>query len=177
MIRRIWNLIVRTVASHLPPSPLKSFLYGRSGLRVGKHVHISPGVYVADGYRPDLVTLEDFSVLAPNVVLVPSSHPNTSFVAEIWDVSKRAPITVGRGCWVGAGAVILPGVTIGTGVIVGANAVVTKDVPPFAIVAGVPARVMGDVRRKPLKSPEALERWRRELGPEFDAPPIQREGE
>ncbi len=177
MIRRIWNLIVRTVASHIPPSPLKSRLYGWSGLRVGKHVHISPGVYIADGYRLGLVTLEDYSVVAPNVVLVPSSHPNTSFVAEIWDVSKRAPIRVGKGSWIGAGAVILPGVTIGTGAIIGANAVVTRDVPPFAIMAGIPARIRGDVRTKPLKSQEALERWKKIVGAEFDAPPIQAETE
>lgn len=177
MARRIWNLLVRTVASHLPPSPLKSRLYGWSGLRVGKRVHISPGVYVADGYRSGLVTLRDGCVLSPYVVLVPSSHPNTSFLAEIWDVSRRAPIAVGRGCWVGAGAVLLPGVTVGEGAIIGANAVVTRDIPPYAIAAGVPARLIGDVRSKPVKSAEKLEEYKRTWRLNLDAPPIQREGE
>ncbi|MDD5623512.1 MAG: acyltransferase [Candidatus Peribacteraceae bacterium] len=150
MLRRIWNLIVRTVASHVPPSGLKSFLVGLSGIRVGKRVHISPGVYIADGFRSGWVELQDQSVLSPYVVLVPSSHPNTSFIAEKWQVSKRAKITVGRGAWIGAGAVVLPGVTIGEGAIVGANAVVREDVPAYAIVGGVPAKVIGDVREKPL---------------------------
>jgi acetyltransferase-like isoleucine patch superfamily enzyme len=53
---------------------------------------------------------------------------------------KRAPIIIGDDAWLGAGAVILPGVTIGNGAIVGAGAVVRDDVPPMTVVAGVPAR-------------------------------------
>jgi hypothetical protein len=64
MIRRIWNLTVRTIASHLPPCGVKSRLYGWSGILVGRRVHISPGVYVADGYRSGLVRLEDGAVTA-----------------------------------------------------------------------------------------------------------------
>lgn len=151
MIRRILNLLVRTVANHVPPSALKSTIYGWSGVTVGKKVHISHGVYIADGYRSGWVTLCDESVLSPYVVLVPSSHPNTSFIATKWQVSKRAKITVGRGAWIGAGAVVLPGVTIGEGAIVGANAVVCDDVANYAIVAGVPAKKIGDVREKPVR--------------------------
>jgi virginiamycin A acetyltransferase len=51
-------------------------------------------------------------------------------------------ITIGNDVWIGARAVILDGITIGDGAIVGACAVVTKDVPPYAVVAGVPARVI-----------------------------------
>lgn len=163
MLRRMWNLSVRTLASHVPPCGTKSFLYGLTGIRVGKKVHISPGVYVADGYRSGLLTLEDFCVLSPYVVLVPSSHPNTSFIADIWEVSKKAPVVIGRGAWIGAGAVILPGVRIGEGAIIGANAVVTKDVPDYAIAVGIPAEVKGDVRQKPVKSQETLEKLKRSL--------------
>jgi galactoside O-acetyltransferase len=54
----------------------------------------------------------------------------------------HAPVEVDDDVWLGAGAVVLPGVHIGRGAVVGAGAVVTRDVPPFSIVAGVPARVV-----------------------------------
>ena len=52
------------------------------------------------------------------------------------------PVTIGNDVWVGAGSFILRGVTIGDGAVVGANSVVTKDVPPYAVVAGSPARIV-----------------------------------
>jgi acetyltransferase-like isoleucine patch superfamily enzyme len=55
-------------------------------------------------------------------------------------------IRIGSGCWIASGAIILGGVKIGNNVIVAANAVVSKDIPDFAVVAGVPARVVGDTR-------------------------------
>jgi len=55
------------------------------------------------------------------------------------------PVAIGRNVWVGAKAVILPGVHIGDNAVVGAGAVVTRDVPPYTVVAGVPARVIKEV--------------------------------
>ena len=52
------------------------------------------------------------------------------------------PVTIGKNCWIGTRCLILPGVTIHDGAVVGAGSVVTKDVPPLAIVAGNPARVI-----------------------------------
>ena len=53
-----------------------------------------------------------------------------------------APVRIGNGCWIGERAVILPGVTIGEKSIIGANSVVTKDIPPYSIAAGMPAKVI-----------------------------------
>ena len=57
-------------------------------------------------------------------------------------------ITIGSGTWIASGAIITGGVTIGDNVIVAANAVVTKDVPSYSIVAGVPAKIVGDTRKR-----------------------------
>ncbi len=61
-------------------------------------------------------------------------------------------MTIGHDVWIGHGAVVMPGVTVGTGAIIGAGAVVTKDVEPYTIVAGVPARV---IRRRVSEATEA----------------------
>lgn len=63
-----------------------------------------------------------------------------SDVAAAWD--RKGDIVIGNDVWIGYEAVILAGVTIGDGAVIGARAVVTKDVPPYAIVGGVPARVV-----------------------------------
>jgi len=55
---------------------------------------------------------------------------------------KTAPITIGEGAWLGAGSIVLPGVNIGKGAVLGAGAIATKDIPPFAIAVGNPARII-----------------------------------
>lgn len=73
---------------------------------------------------------------------------NNSFIGnKNWDVVKSAPIIIKDKAWIGFNAIILKGVTIGEGAIVAAGAVVTKDVPPFTIVAGNPARVVKCINR------------------------------
>ena len=57
--------------------------------------------------------------------------------------SSKGDITIGHDVWIGAHAIILGGVTIGNGAVIAANAVVTKEVPAFSIVAGVPAKIIG----------------------------------
>ena len=79
-------------------------------------------------------------------------------VADAWD--NKGDITLGHDVWIGYEAVILAGVTIGDGAIIGARAVVTRDVPPYAIVGGVPARL---IRRRfdeaTIESLLALQWW------------------
>lgn len=60
---------------------------------------------------------------------------------------SKGPVIIGQNVWVGDKATILPGVTIGDGAVIGANSVVTKDVPPYSIVGGNPAKVLKQLNR------------------------------
>jgi acetyltransferase-like isoleucine patch superfamily enzyme len=61
---------------------------------------------------------------------------------EFIENRKELPVVIGNDVWIGAGAIILPEVKIGDGAVIGAGAVVTKDVPPYAVVVGVPAKIL-----------------------------------
>jgi galactoside O-acetyltransferase len=92
----------------------------------------------------DQVRIGDRVAIAPRVTLVVSSTPNWSKIVP-YVATKHAPITIEDDVWVGSGTVVLPGVTIGQGAVVGANSVVSKEVRPYTIVWGVPARFIGEV--------------------------------
>lgn len=72
--------------------------------------------------------------IGPNVHLYTASHPIEPRARSVSEFSK--PVTIGDDCWIGGCAIVLPGVTIGDCCVVGAGAVVTKDVPPYTVVAG-----------------------------------------
>lgn len=111
--------------------------------RIGSHVWIGPQAYF-DGR--DLI-LEDYVGWGPGAKLLGSVHTGTPIGDPVITTSlaiKR--VVIGFGADIGMNASILPGVTIGEHAIVGAGAVVTHDVPPYSIVAGVPARFIRDRR-------------------------------
>lgn len=112
---------------------------------IGKNCKISSHTFICEG-----VTIEDFVFVGHGVMFINDTYPRAanpdgSMQTEAdW---KVIPTLVKKGASIGSNATILAGVTIGEGAIVGAGAVVTKDVPPNAIVAGVPARVLRQIER------------------------------
>lgn len=118
-----------------------AYLQGRfdGTCRIGNHVWIGPQSYFD---ARDLV-LEDYVGWGPGARVLGSEHTGVPTDAPIIQTDLLIkPVVVKRGADIGTSAVLLPGVTVGEGAIVGAGAVVTKDVPPNAIVAGVPARFL-----------------------------------
>ena len=106
----------------------------------GKHTRIGNNVFVNHGCSfLDLggITIEDDVLIGPQVKLVTENHPVDPANRKSLDLKS---IVVKKNAWIGAGAVILPGVTIGENSIVAAGAVVTQDVPSNTIVGGVPAK-------------------------------------
>ena len=123
----------------------------------GKHIHLGNWAFVNAGATfldSNTITLEDRVAVGPNVQFITANHPIRFEDRTIprpgafppFDYMIQAlPIRVCRGAWIGAGAIILPGVTIGEAAVVGAGSVVTKDVPARMVVVGNPARVIKSV--------------------------------
>ena len=98
---------------------------------IGDRVTIKAGVYVIDGMR-----VEDDVFIGPLASFTNDRFPRSRHPFEC------ETIVIGKGASIGAGAIFLPGISVGEGAMVGAGAVVTKDVPPFTVVVGNPARVV-----------------------------------
>jgi acetyltransferase-like isoleucine patch superfamily enzyme len=108
----------------------------RSGLRIGAHSRINRNCTL--DARGGLVIGENVSI-SPEVAILTAAHRHDDPEFRV----ENRPVTVEDYTWIGTRATILPGVTLGRGCVVAAGAVVARNVPPFAIVAGVPARRIG----------------------------------
>jgi UDP-2-acetamido-3-amino-2,3-dideoxy-glucuronate N-acetyltransferase len=102
---------------------------------IGDRVTIKGQLAIIDG-----MTIEDDVFIGPNVTFTNDRFPRSR--RESWRCER---IVIGRGASIGAGATFVPGVNVGEGAMVGAGAVVTKDVPPFTVVVGNPARIVREV--------------------------------
>jgi acetyltransferase-like isoleucine patch superfamily enzyme len=99
---------------------------------------ISGGCYIAGGNG---IIIGDNTIFAPGVKIISANHDPVDF--SKW--KKEKPIKIGKNCWIGANAVILPRVELGDNVIVAANALVTKRFPANSIIAGNPARLISRI--------------------------------
>ena len=113
----------------------------------GKHVHFGKNVYanfnltmVDDGH----IYVGDSTMFAPGVIVATAGHPILPELRETV-YQYNMPVHIGKNCWIGAGAIILPGVTIGDQVVVGAGSVVTKDLPSNVVAVGNPCRVVREI--------------------------------
>lgn len=128
--------------------------------KCGKNVNIRPNVNFGSGRQISIgdnsmmgadsligstaeVVIGDDVLMGPRVLIYTSNHGIKQGTLIRLQPDEPAPVRIGNDVWIGARCIILPGVTIGDGAVVAAGAVVTKDVPPNAIVGGVPARIIG----------------------------------
>ena len=108
-------------------------------IAVGAHVRINTGTLVASCSR---VAIGDDCLIGEYVSIRDANHGTAPGGLMRLQEQETVPISIGKDVWICRGSVILKGVTIGDGAVVGANSVVTHDVPPGAVVAGAPARVV-----------------------------------
>jgi acetyltransferase-like isoleucine patch superfamily enzyme len=129
---------------HAPWGGFRKWLQRQRGVKIGKGVHWGTNV-VIDNTFPNFVVIEDDVSVSGNDYFL--AHTKPLAYHSRCTKSFVAPIIVRKYAWIAVNVTILPGVEIGEGSIVSAGSVVNKDVPPFTVVQGNPAKVVVDLAR------------------------------
>lgn len=166
--RLVSTAVYYGIAKHLPTQPFPGwqfshwarrllvrqiFDYCGDGVKVEQNAYFGTGKGLKVGHRSMVghnsridheVTIGDDVLMGPDVIVFTNSHEfsRVDLPINLQGAAPRKPVKIGNGVWIGARAIILPGVEIGDGAIVGAGSVVTKSVEPWTIVGGAPARVL-----------------------------------
>lgn len=175
ILLEFWVMILHYIG-HIPIHHVRRFFYRLSGMHIGTGSTIHTGVRFFEPYR--IMIGEDTIVgegafldgraplhignhvdIASEVMIYNSEHNVHAehFAADEGIIT--APVRIEDYVFIGPRVIILPGVTIGKGAVVGAGAVVTKDVEPFSIVGGVPAKPIGERKIKDLHYKLGRARW------------------
>lgn len=165
-MKYIGYLIYHLVAKHLPESHKKYSLFSKQmrnfsarlmGVSMGRNINIEKGAnFAADlriGDRSSIgknalisqnVVIGKDVMMGPECIILTQNHnhldSNIPMIEQGYEAAK--PVEIGNDVWIGARVIILPGVKVGNHSIIGAGAVVTKNVPDYSIVVGVPAKII-----------------------------------
>ena len=161
---KIVYVLYKVFASHLPKSQhmkfaqrFRCFFAKRIARSVGKNVniekqaHFTPGLSIGDNSGVGIccevngpVSIGQNVMMGPEVVIYTQSHKydRTDIPMCEQDFDEPREVVIEDDVWIGRRVIIMPGVHIGKGCIIGAGAVVTKDIPPYSVAVGVPARVV-----------------------------------
>lgn len=120
-------------------------IFSYATIEVGDDVYIGTGATLSASKSK--IVLGNKIMFGPNVTIMGGDHNTTQIGKYMYDVKEKLPendlaVIIEDDVWIGTGAIILKGVKIGTGSIIAAGALIIKDVPPYTIVGGVPAKVL-----------------------------------
>lgn len=133
--------LLRLYGIRIPPSSRVAQRVRLAGtnVEIGSHCHITDGCFIDDD-----VSIGNRVNIGPRAMLLTGTHDiGPHECRRVNNISKR--VTIEDGCWIGAGAIILPGVTVRAGCVVGAGAVVTKHTDPDGLYVGCPAKRVRDL--------------------------------
>ncbi len=131
--------------------------FGGRFVHFGKNIYANYNLTLTDDSH---IYVGDDTLFGPNVTVVTATHPVHPELRN-QGLQYNLPVHIGKGCWIGAGSTILPGVTIGDNVVIGAGSLVTKDIPSNVVAIGSPCKVYREITdkdkeeyRKGVKTPE-----------------------
>ena len=144
IFKGVWIRILSVLVFFTFPSHVTVFFHKMRGVKIGKGTKINRTVIIDDSV-PHLVTIGNKVWVTAGVQILChqrdlTNHKPGKAVMDNPLIYKE--VIIKDGAHIGIGAIIMPGVTIGEGAVIGAGAVVIKDVPPYAVVAGVPAKIL-----------------------------------
>ena len=142
--------------SFFPSKTIRHMILKLAGMKISKNVRFYNGFHIRN---PKGIIIKEGVSIGPNVLLdgrkgiTIENNAVLAYDAIIWTLNhdyndikfstKGGPVKIGRYTWICSRSIILPGINIGEGAVVASNSIVTKDVPPYAIVAGIPAKIIG----------------------------------
>ena len=152
---------INSFVCNLPGSGIRKLLLKIFGMKIGKGAFLFEGFHIRN---PKGVFLEDGVQIGPRVLLdgrkglTIKKNAVIGYEAIIWTLNhdyndvnfcgKGSPVTIGEYSWICSRAIVLPGISVGKYAVVASNAVVTKDVPDYAVVAGIPAKIISYREKK-----------------------------
>ncbi|MEZ5199001.1 MAG: acyltransferase [Bacteroidales bacterium] len=144
IIKGIFNRFLHVIAYFTFPYQLTVFLHRLRGVKIGKQSHIARLVSLVDR-NPDLIEIGKGVAITTGVMILCHQRDLTNYRPGMFAMHcpfKEGRVIIKDGAHIGIGAILMPGVTIGEGAVIGAGAVVTKDIPPYTVATGVPAKVI-----------------------------------
>ncbi|PKL88791.1 MAG: acyltransferase [Ignavibacteriae bacterium HGW-Ignavibacteriae-2] len=138
------NRILHIIAYFTFPYQITVFLHRLRGVKIGEKSHIARLVSI-DDRNPELIEIGKGVAITTGVMILSHQRDLSNYKPGMFAMHcpfKEGKVIIKDGAHIGLGAIIMPGVIIGEGAVIGAGAVVTKDIPPYTLAVGVPAKII-----------------------------------
>lgn len=150
--RYLFSWVMQSLARRSPHPGLAVAIQRARGVKIGRHVYLGPNTNLDDLY-PGLIMIEDYVSIGMESLVFAHSNPTCSLEIKMKYYPRLVkPTCIKTGAWIAPRCIILAGTTIGENSVVGAGSVVVKDVEPYTVVAGNPAKLI-----KRLKDARAVD--------------------
>ena len=144
ILKGIWTHLLGILTLFSFPYQFTVLLHKLRGVKIGSQTHIARGV-ILDERNPELIEIGKGVAITSGVMILCHQRDLSNYKVGMYAMHclfKQGKVVIEDGAHIGIGAIILPGVTIGKGAVIGAGSVVTKDIPPYSLAVGVPAKVI-----------------------------------
>lgn len=150
IIKGIWTHSLSILTMFSFPYQVTVALHRLRGVKIGKQSHVARGV-ILDERNPELIEIGKGVAVTSGVMILCHQRDLSEYKPGMYAMHcpfKEGKVVVKDGAHLGIGSIIMPGVTIGEGAIIGAGSVVTRDIPPYCVAVGAPAKVIKTFEKK-----------------------------